>query len=167
MAVKGEPATPPTSPTDKRGRRDAGYALIELVMALAILGLLASVVLPRAVRAPGAIELRATAEEIAALLRSDRNAAISERREVVSEVDLDEGIVASASLMRAIRIPPGVHIEFVQSSRMVGGGRDGGFGFLPNGRSSGGALTIQRGDTAYRISVNWLTGSVLVTSPET
>jgi general secretion pathway protein H len=132
-----------------------------------VLGLVAGIVLPRAARAPGPIELRAAAEEIAALLRSDRNSAIRERREVLSQIDVAEGVVASTSLQRAVRVPPGVRIEFVQSSNEVRDGGEGGIRFLPDGRSSGGALSLQRDDALYRISVNWLTGSVLVSAPDT
>ena len=65
-----------TSRADDRGRRDAGFALYELILALAIISLVAAVVFPRVVRAPGAADLRANAQEIAALLRTDRNAAL-------------------------------------------------------------------------------------------
>ena len=165
-AVKAEATTRATSPTAKTFRRDGGYALLELVLALAVMGLVAAVALPRAARAPGTIELRATAEQIAALLRSDRNTAIRERRDVLAQVDVENGAIASGSLNQVLRIPAGVRIEFLQSSREVGGD-DGGIRFLPDGRSSGGVVTIARDDTAYSISVNWLTASVLVAAADT
>ena len=31
-------------------------------------------------------------------------------------------------------------------------------------RSSGGALSLSRGDSTYRVMVNWLTGSVLISA---
>ena len=137
------------------------------MLALAILGLVAAVALPRAARAPGTIEIRATAEQIAAMLRTDRNAAVRERHDVLTQVDVENGTIASGSLGQVLHIPAGVRIEFVQSSREVGGGDDGGIRFQPNGRSSGGVVTIARDDAGYSISVNWLTASVLIAAAGT
>src|SRR5687767_14860228 len=82
-----------TSPTNRQA--EAGFALFELVLALAILGLVAGIVFPRVARGPGPAELGTTAQEIAALLRSDRNSALRHRREVVSRIDVAQGIVTS------------------------------------------------------------------------
>ncbi|HEX9905387.1 MAG TPA: GspH/FimT family pseudopilin [Propylenella sp.] len=157
--------TPPTLSAASRGRRrDGGFALYELILALAILGMVAGVVYPHLARGPGPAEIGARAEAIAALLRTDRNVAIREGRPVVSRVDVGDGVVYSGASDRAVAIPRGVKFEFVQSSReaLAGGG---GIRFNPNGRSSGGALTLRRDDFAYQISVNWLTAGVLVGRP--
>jgi hypothetical protein len=37
---------------------------------------------------------------------------------------------------------------------------------LPDGRSSGGALTLSRREFSYRVSVNWLTAGVRVARAE-
>ena len=152
-----------TAGDGRRGER--GFALYELILALAILGLVAGVVYPRVARAPGPTEMRAAAEEIAALFRTDRNAALRERRAVVSRVDLDAGVVRSGYNANAVKIPGGVEIEFVQSSKEARGD-NGGVRFDPNGRSSGGVLTLTRGDFSWRVSVNWLTAGVLVSRPD-
>ncbi len=156
---------PPTSPAARRRRGESGFALYELVIALVIMGLVASVALPRLVRPPGPVEIRNAAEEIAALLRTDRNAALYRRRDVVSRFDLRRGVVRAGSSTWTIDVPSGVKIEFVQSSRELG--RSGtGIRFLADGRSSGGALTLSRNEYAYRVSVNWLTASVRVARVE-
>lgn len=140
---------------------ERGFALYELVLALAILGLVAGVVYPRLVRAPGPVEIGATAQQIAALLRSDRNVALRGRRDVVARVDVDDGVVISGASGQGVRIPAGVKIEFVQSSREMSA-VGGGVRFRPDGRSSGGFLSLRRGSVVYNVSVNWLTGGVLV-----
>ena len=131
------------------------------MLALAILGLVAAVAFPRVVRGPGPAELGTTAQEIAALLRSDRNAALRHRREVVSRIDVAQRTVTSGSSGAGIQIPAGIEIAFVQSSREMRGSA-GGIRFLPAGGSSGGFLHLTRGTAGYDISVNWLTGGVLV-----
>lgn len=125
------------------------------------MGLVAGVVLPRVARAPGPVELRGKAQEMAAVLRSDRNAALRQGAEVVTLVDLTHGSVLSGADGRRVDLPAGVKIDLVQSNREIRPG-GGGIRFLPNGRSSGGVLYVSRGGASYEIAVNWLTAAVLV-----
>jgi general secretion pathway protein H len=150
------------SSADEFRRAEQGFALYELILVLAILAMVAGVIYPRAVRDPGPAEIRAAAENIAAILRSDRNAALRQRHAVVSRIDVESGTVRAGAGDGIVKIPGGVKLEFVQSSRELGGADGGGIRFRPNGRSSGGVLTLARGDFAYRISVNWLTAGVRV-----
>jgi general secretion pathway protein H len=154
--------TPATSTAGDRLRDDRGYALYELILALAILGLVAGVVYPRVAKAPGPTELAAASQRVAAVLRSDRNAALRERREVVTAINLKAATIASGGPAgMTVGVPRGMKIELVQSDREateVGGG----IRFLPNGGSSGGAITLSRGELAYQVSVNWLTGGVTI-----
>jgi hypothetical protein len=80
---------------------------------------------------------------------------------VVSRVDVAEGTIVSGASGSGIRIPAGIEIEFLQSSREMRGAA-GGIRFLPGGGSSGGVLSLHRGTAGYDISVNWLTGGVLI-----
>jgi general secretion pathway protein H len=153
--------TPATSSTASRARGDRGFALYELVLALAIIGLIAAVVFPRVTRGTGAAELRAKAQDVAALLRTDRNVALRRGREVLSLVDLEAGVVTSGTSAWSVAIPRGVKMEFVQSSREARAD-GGGIRFRPNGRSSGGVLFLRRQDTSYQVSVNWLTSGIWV-----
>jgi len=151
---------PAISPAAER-LSSKGFALYELVLALAIMGLVASVVLPQLVRIPGPVEIRTVAEEIAAVLRTDRNAALAGRRDIVTGVDLSDGMIEAGSSDRVVAIPRAVEVEFVQSSRELAAGTPG-IRFLADGRSSGGTLTLTRQDFSYRVSVNWLTAGVRV-----
>jgi general secretion pathway protein H len=162
MAVLAAPTTPATSSrADRPG--ELGFALYELLLALAILGLVSGVVFPRVIRPPGPSELRGKAQEIAALLRSDRNIALRQGREVLSRVDLGDSRVVSGAGPHAVSIPSDIRTELVQSSREARAD-EGGIRFRPDGRSSGGVLVLRRGDAAYEVSVNWLTSSVLVSA---
>ncbi|MBA3517298.1 MAG: prepilin-type N-terminal cleavage/methylation domain-containing protein [Rhizobiales bacterium] len=161
MGGKAGLTTRPISSTGDRARGDRGFALYELVLALAILGLVAGVVFPRVARVPGPAELRQKSLEIAALLRTDRNNAFRRGQEVLSRIDVGEGVVASGSGTRRVEFPRGVKAEFVQSSRELRAD-GGGIRFRPDGRSSGGVLYLSRQGAVYEISVNWLTSGVAV-----
>lgn len=151
---------PVTSSADSGRLGDRGFALYELILALAILGMVAALVIPRLARAPGPVEIRTAADEIAALFRTDRNLALRLGRPVVSRVDVERGIVSGVS-GEVVQVPRGINIEFVQSSRQLAE-NGGGIRFLPDGRSSGGVLTLSRLDFSYRVTVNWLTAGVRV-----
>lgn len=155
--------TPATS--SAASGKNQGFALYELILALAILGLVAGVVFPRVARAPGPAELGAKAQQIAAVLRTDRNAALRSGRDVVSRVDAEAGTVASGVTGRGVRLPAGVKVEFVQSSRELRPS-GGGIRFRPDGRSSGGFLTLRTETIGFDVSVNWLTGGVLVAAAD-
>jgi general secretion pathway protein H len=152
---------PAISSAGSRHRGDRGFALYELILALAILGMVAALVVPRLARPPGPVEIRIAATEIAALFRSDRNMALRSGRPVFSRVDVEHGLVRAGGGDEIVQIPRGVKVEFVQSSRVLAS-QGGGIEFRPDGRSSGGALTLSREDFSFRISVNWLTAGVRV-----
>ncbi len=80
----------------------------------------------------------------------------------MTHVDLEGATVRSgAPGGYSVEVARGMKIELVQSSHEVTD-EGGGIRFLPNGQSSGGAVTLSRGDLAYQVSVNWLTGGVTV-----
>ena len=57
-------------------RGAAGFALIEILCVLAIIGMLAAIILPAVPRATTRAKLESYAVETAALLKSDRSAAL-------------------------------------------------------------------------------------------
>lgn len=156
---------PPISATTDPPRAGGGIVLIEVVLALAVLGLIAGLVLPHLPRTTGPATLRAKAHEFAAVLRQDRNAAIRRGAEMVSHIDLARRIVVSGADARTVRLPHDVRIDFVHSDREATG-TGGAIRFYPDGRSSGGAVTFGRGRLAYRVQVNWLTAAVAVSKLE-
>jgi general secretion pathway protein H len=150
---------PATSPTTSP--RESGFALYELVLALAILGLVAGIAAPRVARPPGAADLRVQAQAIAGLLRADRNVALRRQVETVTRIDVEAATITSGVSGRRVHIPSGIKLALLQSS-LEQRAEGGGIRFRPDGHSSGGFLSLERGVSAYTISVNWLTGAVLV-----
>jgi general secretion pathway protein H len=157
---------PVTFTAGDRSIRERGFALYELILALAILGMVAYLVVPRLARPPGPVEIRVAADQVAALFRTDRNAALRSRTPVLSLVDVTDGVVSAGAGGGVVQIPRGIKVQFTQSSRIVAEGKSG-IEFLPDGRSSGGALTLSRDNFSYRVSVNWLTAGVRVARPGT
>jgi general secretion pathway protein H len=125
------------------------------------MGLVAGVELPRVARAPGPLDLNAKALEVAAVLRTDRNAAAHGGADVVTQIDIANGVVLSGIGVGRVDVPRGVKVDLVQSSRELRPG-GGGIRFLGNGRSSGGVVFLSRNGVSFQIAVNWLTSAVIV-----
>ena len=133
--------------------RSGGYALIELMLALALMALIAALALPRARPFDGGAALRSKAYETAALLRADRDAARRLDKEVASVVDFTRRRIASGSERQTVDLPDGVAMRLAAD-------RFAGFRFFPDGRSSGGALTLDAGGRTLVLRVDRLTSAV-------
>ena len=84
---------------------EAGFSLLEMVCALAIVGLMAAVLLPAIPRQTSRTRLEAYAIETAALLKADRNAAIRRRLDVTTQVDAPSRSLRSGASGQTVRAP--------------------------------------------------------------
>ncbi|MFG1302085.1 prepilin-type N-terminal cleavage/methylation domain-containing protein [Xanthobacter sp. V3C-3] len=140
--------------------RAAGFSLLEMVCALAIVAALAALALPRLPLATSRSQLEARAVELAALLKADRAAALRRAVPVATELDAPSGRIRSGAGGRALRMPSDVRMETVLPQLCNGAPAGGRIAFLPSGMSCGGVVRLTRGGTGYEVRVNWLTGGV-------
>ena len=143
---------------ERSGER--GFALIEIVCMLAIIGLLAAIILPALPRATTRAKLESYAVETAALLKADRNTALRRQIPVKTTIDAEARSIRSGVTGRIVRLPKDVTLEAMLASRC--GDRTAGrsIDFFPSGMSCGGAIALARPGMGYEIRVNWLTGGV-------
>ncbi|MEA2909873.1 MAG: ral secretion pathway protein, partial [Bradyrhizobium sp.] len=80
-----QPILPAARAETRRG--DAGFALIEILCVLAIIGMLAAIILPAIPRSTTRAKLESYAVQTAALLKADRNAALRRHIQVATQVD--------------------------------------------------------------------------------
>ncbi|RXF70344.1 general secretion pathway protein GspH [Hansschlegelia zhihuaiae] len=130
------------------------------MLAMALIALVAALALPRARPIDGGAALRAKAYETAALLRADRDAARRVNREVASVVDFSSRRIASGSARTAVGLPDGIAMR-------LSADRFSGFRFFPDGRSSGGRLTLDAGGgRTLTLKVDRLTSAVEIRAAE-
>lgn len=141
-----------TSSVANRSAASSGFALVELTVALAILALVAAVALPGSSRTAGQARVRAEALKIVALLKSDRNLAISRGQEVATHFDVAGRSVVSGTAGTRTPVSSAVTLAF-------SAGGDG-ILFHPDGSSSGGSIILRSRVTAYRIDVTAITGYI-------
>ena len=141
---------------------ERGFTLLEMVCVLAIIALLAAVLLPFVPHETSRSRLQAYALQAAALLKADRDAAITRRTSVATLVDADARAIRSGASRSAIAIPADVRFDALLPQTCRQRAALSTISFFPNGTSCGGAITLTRFDTGYEIRVNWLTGRIEV-----
>jgi general secretion pathway protein H len=137
-----------------------GFALIEILCVLAIIGLLAAIILPAIPRTTTRSKLESYAVETAALLKADRNAALRRQARVATEVDAEARAIRSGVTGRIIRLPNDVVVQATLASRCAERAVGRSIDFFPSGMSCGGTIALLRPGMGYEVRVNWLTGGV-------
>lgn len=145
-----------------RARGSGGFTLIELLVVFALMGLLLALVSPRVQSALPGFELRTATRELAAALRETRSQALRTGEPAALTVDLARGRYDIAG-GGARTLPTNLEVEVTASRRDVDAGRRRArFRFYPDGTALGGAVALRRGDDAYVVDIDWLTGRVRI-----
>jgi general secretion pathway protein H len=136
--------------------------LLEIVCVLAIVALLAAILLPRIPGGTSRPRLEAYALETAALLATDRSAAIRRHAQISTDINAPARSIRSGATGRVVRVPDDVVFDAVLPKLCNHRPAFSTIGFLPSGMSCGGSIALTRLGTGYEIRVNWLTGGVEV-----
>ena len=144
--------------------RRAGFMLIDVALALAVVLMVAAVMWPAMPRATNAARLSATAMEIATMLRADRTAARRTGKPSATVLDLPNRTVKGGG--RSFEVNRGFDFEVLTTAACRQPGERFRIEFRPDGSSCGAVVRIAAGGRAFRVRVNWLTGWVDVVGPE-
>jgi general secretion pathway protein H len=139
---------------------EAGFTLLEMVCVLAIIGLLATVLLPAFPRQTSRARLEGYAIEAATLLKADRNVAIRRRLEVTTRVDAASRSLRSGASGQTLSVPGDVTFEALLPAQCNNRPVMASISFFASGMSCGGVIALTHLDTSYEIRANWLTGRI-------
>lgn len=139
-----------------------GFTLVELIVVLAIGGLLLSLTPPLITAALPGVELKAGARRAAGALRQTREIAIASGVEATWLLDIETGQYRVEDQGRQGSLPEGIEIKLVTTRDEIRSERLAGIRFFPDGSSSGGRVILKRGEGGLQVGVNWLTGRILV-----
>ena len=140
----------------------AGFTLIELIVVLAIMGLVVALASPRLHRALPGAELAASAQELAAALRRTRARAIAQGHRAALLIDIDAARYAPAGAAGR-PLPKGVEVEIETAAVALDPvARRAAMIFYADGTAAGGRIVLRRGARAYRLDIDWLTGRIAV-----
>jgi len=137
-----------------------GYTLMEVLVTLAVIGMvLAAVPLVAGGPRPGA-EVRATAIELASALRRTRGAAIVGFHSETFVLDTERGVYSAGSNQIEAVLPEGLELSLYTARSELEDESTGRIRFFPDGSATGGRITLASGGHSYVVSVDWLTGAV-------
>lgn len=145
-------------------RDTAGFTLIEVACVLAVVALVASLALPALPRGTSSARLEGYALQVAALLKSDRLAALRRGAPVATRLDAETKTVRSGASDAIVALPADVAFDALLAER-CGDRRVGStIDFFPSGESCGGTIAIAERGLEFQVRVNWLTGAVEIVS---
>ena len=139
-----------------------GFTLLEILIVLVIGVLLVALVPPLLSGMSGATELRGAARQLAAGLRNARNEAVVRQQEAVLTLDLERHRFGVTGDPREIALPESVALKLYTAQSELLDSATGGIRFFPDGSSTGGSITVSGPKLAYRVNVDWLTGTVAI-----
>ena len=138
-----------------------GFTIVELLVVLAIAGVMMAAVPPLISSFFPGVELKAAARRTAASLRLARETAIRTGADAALVVNVEAHTLALPGF-RTVDLPHRLRLRLNAASSEQLDEQRGAIRFFPDGSSTGGVVTLARSDTntGYQVGVNWLTGRV-------
>lgn len=133
-------------------------------MVLLIGGLMLAVIPPLVSGLGLTTEMRGSARQLAAGLRSARNYAITKQKEGVLMLDLEQRQFSVTGDSRTVSLPSdeGVQVKLFTAQSELVDETTGRIRFFPDGSSTGGHISLLDSKVEYRVNVDWLTGHIIV-----
>ena len=139
---------------------ESGFTLLELVVVLFIVVLGFSVVGINLSSGNGSTEIKAASRDIVSALRYARGQALMSHQETTVALDLAENTYTVSGRDKVYIIPKTIGVTMVTAQSELAGKGLGNIRFFADGSSTGGRITLERGNTAWQIDINWLTGQI-------
>lgn len=150
------------SRTGERPAAPSGFTLIEVIVVLAVLGLITMLILPMMSGTQSKAEIQASARELAAGLRTTRNLAMMHGHAEAFVVDTGTGVFRAGAATAPHRVAGGVHLLLVTTTQDQIDDKVGTIRFFADGSSSGGGVRLAKGKNQDIVLVDWLTGRVSI-----
>lgn len=138
-----------------------GFTLIEMLVVLAVLGLMAGLIVARGPMRSQRLEMDAAARDIAGALRLARSRAIARDQPVTLAIDV-AGHRYAMDGAQPHPLPPGLAITVTAVTSDIASSTVAGITFAPDGSSTGGRIELAGNGRRVQVGVDWLTGRVRI-----
>ena len=141
--------------------RARGFTLFEMLAVILLIGIAAAAVSIPVTQGLASARVNAASGELAAALRWTRAQSIVRGKSLALEVD------TAASTYKApgkadVRLPKDMRVSITSAREDQANATTGRIRFFPDGSSTGGRITLKRGQREWHVNVAWLTGAVSV-----
>ncbi|QDE38090.1 type II secretion system protein GspH [Luteibacter pinisoli] len=141
--------------------RVRGFTLFEMLAVIILIGLAAVAVSIPVTQGLASARVNAASGELAAALRYTRTQAIVKGENQALEVDVAHATYRPAG-KQAVRLPRDMSVAITSAREDQANATTGRIRFFPDGSSTGGRITLKRGQREWHVNVGWLTGAVSV-----
>jgi len=141
--------------------RARGFTLFEMLAVILLIGIAAAAVSIPVTQGLASARVNAASGELAAALRWTRAQAIVHGESKALEVDI-AAATYHAPGKPAVRLPKDMRVVITSAREDQANATTGRIRFFPDGSSTGGRVTLKRGDREWHVNVAWLTGAVSI-----
>jgi general secretion pathway protein H len=107
-----------------------------------------------------ATEHQRAARDIVSALRYARGMALMSHRETAVSFNLNENSYTVNNRDKVFTIPETIKVTVVTTQSQLLGQNQGSIRFFADGSSTGGRVSLKRGENVWQIDINWLTGQI-------
>lgn len=136
-----------------------GFTLIEMIAVLMLVALVAGAVAFSLGSNLKGVKTKAAVRDLTAAMRFTRGLAIVQHQQRALEIDVDARTYQAPG-RPLVELPEGLDMKLLTAASEQTGDSKGLIRFFPDGSSSGGRVTLKRGDHEWRVEIAWLTGEV-------
>lgn len=137
-----------------------GFTLLELVVVLFVVVLGFSVIGLNLSSGSDSTKIKAAARDIVSALRYARGQALMTHQETTVALNLGNNSYTVSGRGKLYQIPEGIDVTVVTAQTELTGKGSANIRFFADGSSTGGRVTLERGQTSWKIDINWLTGQI-------
>ena len=145
--------------------RARGFTLIEIVVVIALIGIVATVAALSFSRSLSGARIEAASRDLVAALRYTRGQAIVKGEQKVLVLDLEHNTY-QAPAKGSVELPKDMDLRLTTAQQELVDENKGGIRFFPDGSSTGGNIAVVLGQREWKINVGWLTGEITLDRPE-
>ncbi len=136
-----------------------GFSLLEMLLVIVVIGIASGAVGYGMSRQLNSVKIKNVSRDLVAALRYTRGQAIVKQEEKILILDVQNRSY-QADGKAEIQLPKEIDLKLLTAAREQLEEGKGAVRFFPDGSSSGGRITINRGARTWRIEIAWLTGEV-------